>query len=284
MGLNAAMTPSTPDSNLRTARFPAGTLRVLQLTDTHLYANPVGTLLGVNTLDSFQRVIAHFRDHHWPLDLLLATGDLVHDASPEGYALMAGILSSFQVPVFCLPGNHDVPQAMREHLKADRVSTAGVMDRGNWRFVMLDSVIPGEEGGRLADDQLQLLEDALASSDRHTLICMHHQPIGVGSAWIDTMAIENPDPLFDIIDRYPHVRGVLWGHVHQTFEAWRGKVRLMASPSTCVQFAPRTEHFQVDEEPPGFRLLALLPDGGIRSEVVRVDEMPHGLERASAGY
>ena len=90
---------------------------VLQLTDTHLYANPVGTLLGVNTLDSFQRVIAHFRDHHWPLDLLLATGDLVHDASPEGYALMADILSSFQVPVFCLPGNRDVPQAMREHLR-----------------------------------------------------------------------------------------------------------------------------------------------------------------------
>jgi len=27
-----------------------------------------------------------------------------------------------------------------------------------------------------------------------------------------------------------------------------------------------------------------LPNGDIRSEVVRIDEMPHGLERASAGY
>jgi Icc protein len=58
----------------------------------------------------------------------------------------------------------------------------------------------------------------------------------------------------------------------------------MASPSTCVQFAPRTEDFQVDEEPPGFRLLALLPDGSIRSEVVRTQEMPQGLELASSGY
>ena len=33
------------------------------------------------------------------------------------------------------------------------------------------------------------------------------------------------------------------------------------------------------DEPPGFRLLALLPNGDIRSEVVRIDEMPHGLER-----
>src|SRR5210317_2008917 len=98
------MTPSTAgtvsDSNLREADFPDGTLRVLQLTDTHLYCKPSGNLLGMNTLDSFQRVIQHFRDHHWPIDLLLATGDLVHDASPEGYARMAEILSSFEVPVF----------------------------------------------------------------------------------------------------------------------------------------------------------------------------------------
>lgn len=288
VGLNAAMTSSNtgkpPDINLRDWNFPAGTLRVLQLTDTHLYANPVGSLLGINTLDSFERVIRHFRDYHWPLDVLLATGDLVHDASPEGYRNLGRILSGFRVPVFCLPGNHDAPPVMREHLRNTGVYTDTVIDHGPWRFVMLDSVIPGEEGGRLAPDQLKQLEEALASTDRHTLVCMHHQPVDVGSLWIDTMAIENPGPLFEIIDRHANVRGILWGHVHQTFEAKHGDIRLMASPSTCVQFAPRTDDFQVDEEPPGFRLLALLPDGSIRSEVVRTQEMPQGLELASSGY
>lgn len=282
------MTPSTTgtgsDSNLREADFPDGTLRVLQLTDTHLYSNPIGSLLGMNTLDSFQRVIQHFHAHHWPVDLLLATGDLVHDASPEGYARMGEILSSFEVPVFCLPGNHDVPSVMHRHLGTRQVHTDTVADHGNWRFVMLDSVIPGEEGGRLDREQLSQLEQALASTDRHVLVCMHHQPIKVGSNWIDTMAIDNPGPLFEIIDRHEHVRGILWGHVHQTFEAQHDGVRLMASPSTCVQFTPKVDEFQVDEEPPGFRLLALLPDGSIRSEVVRLDKMPQGLELASSGY
>ena len=272
------------DHDLRNTVFPAGTLRVLQLTDTHLYANPVGTLLGVNTLDSFERVVRHFRDCHWPLDLLLATGDLVHDASPQGYEKIGETLASFDVPVFCLPGNHDAPAVMREHLCADGVSTQMVHDHGDWRFVMLDTVIPGEEGGRLANEELQRLEDALASSDRHTLVCMHHQPVSIGSAWIDTMSIENPETFFQIIDRHPQVRGVLWGHVHQTFDARRNAVRLMASPSTCVQFAPHTDRFQIDAEPPGFRLLALLPDGTIRSEVVRTDGMPQGLDVASSGY
>jgi Icc protein len=278
------ITGDMPDQGLRDAVFPAGTLRVLQLTDTHLYANPVGTLLGVNTLDSFERVIRHFRDCHWPLDLLLATGDLVHDASSQGYAKIGRTLAGFGVPVFCLPGNHDEPAVMRAHLRGEGVSTDTVLDHGDWRFVMLDSVIPGEEGGRLEDDELRRLDEALMDNNRHTLVCMHHQPVKVGSAWIDTMAIENPEPLFEIIDRHPQVRGILWGHVHQTFDARRNAVRLMASPSTCVQFAPHIDEFQVDEEPPGFRLLALLPDGTIRSEVVRIDEIPQGLEVASSGY
>lgn len=278
------ITAGKADRNLRGTRYPTGTLHVLQLTDTHLYADPVGTLLGVNTMESFQRVICHFRDVHWPIDLLLATGDLVHDASPGGYAAIGRTLAGFGVPVFCLPGNHDAPAAMREHLTGKDIRTDTVVDHGDWRFVMLDSVIPGEEGGHLAADQLRQLDAALRDTDRHVLVCMHHQPVAVGSAWIDTMAIDNPDALFEIIDRHDNVRGLLWGHVHQTFEAHRGPVRLMASPSTCVQFAPLIDQFKVDEEPPGFRLLALLPDGSIESEVVRTEDIPHGLEVTSLGY
>ncbi len=272
------------DTNLREADLPSGTLRVLQITDTHLYADPVGTLLGINTLESFRQVIQHFRDFHWPLDLLLATGDLVHDASPQGYGLIAEMLGSFDVPVFCLPGNHDAPQEMRRHLRGNLVRTDSVIDHGDWRFIMLDSVIPGQEGGHLARDQLGLLDSALASTERHTFVCLHHQPVAIGSAWIDTMAVSNPEPFFEIIDRHDHVRGVLWGHVHQTYDVLRNNVRLMASPSTCVQFAPGVDTFQVDEEPPGFRMLALLPNGSIRSEVIRINDIPHGLEYASPGY
>lgn len=282
--MTASIIGTKPDLGLRKSDFPAGTLRVLQLTDTHLYADPVRTLLGINTLDSFEHVLRHFRDTHWPLDLLLATGDLVHDASPEGYRRIARMLAEFDVPVFCLPGNHDVPDVMREHLRAGSVTTERVRDHGDWRFVMLDSVIPGEEGGHLLDSELDALEKALVSSGRHTLVCLHHQPVDVGSAWIDTMTVDNPEALFEVIDRHSHVRGILWGHIHQTFEATRNGVRLMASPSTCVQFAPNADEFRVDEEPPGFRLLALLPDGTIKSEVVRIAEMPHGVELASAGY
>jgi 3',5'-cyclic-AMP phosphodiesterase len=282
--MDASLSGSKPVAQLLSGRFPADTLRVLQVTDTHMYADPAGRLLGVNTLESFQQVVGRFRDTHWPIDLMLATGDLVHDASPTGYRRLADALASFGVPVLALPGNHDVPATMARHLTAGGVTTAPVSDYGAWRFVMLDTVVAGSERGELRQDQLRVLEQALQTAPAHVLVCMHHQPVPVGSAWIDTMAIREPGPFFEVIDRYACVRGILWGHVHQRFEGWHGPVRLMASPSTCVQFAPGEDSFQVDHEPPGFRILALHFDGRIDSTVIRADELPDGLELASSGY
>lgn len=279
------ITEIKPDkTDLRDKELPQGTIRIVQITDTHLYADPAGKLLGVNTLSSFHQVIDEIAATDWPADHVLATGDLVHDASPSGYRDLAKTLDRFGIPVHCLPGNHDVPTVMREHLRGEQVDTGSIVDAGSWRFVMLDSVIIGDPGGRLAESELALLQDALDSAPHHVLICLHHQPVPVGSAWMDTMALENADAFFRIIDASDKVRGILWGHVHQTFDAMRGPIRMLASPSTCVQFVPKQDAFGIDEEPPGFRLLALTPDGGIHSQVMRSREVPSGLDVASLGY
>jgi Icc protein len=186
--------------------------------------------------------------------------------------------------VYCLPGNHDERLAMAEHLRGDAIRAERVVDAGAWRIVLLDSTIPGEDGGRLDDAELEHLRGALSDHARPTLVCLHHQPVAVGSAWIDTMALQNDAAFFEILDAHAQVRGVLWGHVHQDFEAHHGDIRLMATPSTCVQFLPGAPHFQVDPQPPGCRLLTLTPEGGIHSEVLRLAQAPQGLDLASVGY
>ncbi len=81
------------------------------------------------------------------------------------------------------------------------------------------------------------------------------------------MALENPEAFFDVIDRHPQVRGILWGHIHQSFEAQRHGVQLIRTPSTCVQFKPRHGVFEADALGPGYRWLGLSPDGQIRHTV-----------------
>jgi len=259
-------------------------LKILQITDTHLYADNAGRLLGVNTLESFRAVIQNFLETGWQPDIVLATGDLVHDATPRGYRQLARILDIFEIPVYCLPGNHDDPKAMKEHLQGRNVSCPKVVEQGGWRLVLLDSVIPGKVGGSLASAELDLLARTLEKEALPTLISLHHQPVAVGSEWLDEMGLDNADALLEQVDAHPEVKGLLWGHVHQQFDDHRNGVRLMSTPSTCVQFKPDSERFSVDKRKPGFRLLTLMPDGQILSEVMRTDQLPLGLDIASAGY
>ena len=90
--------------------------------------------------------------------------------------------------------------------------------------------------------------------------------------------------LFAVLDRFPQVRAVLWGHVHQEIDRQRNGVRLLASPSTCIQFAARSEDFQVSEEQPGYRWLRLHADGQVESGFERARDFEVKLDFNSPGY
>ncbi len=251
-----------------TASGPGKTISVLQITDTHLYASSDGCLLGLNTEQSLQAVTTEARLSHLGSDLVLATGDLVHDGSAAAYQRTFDHLSSLGIPVYCLPGNHDETEALR-----DNIAT------------LLDSTRPGSEGGHLTPAALKTLEARLqAAPDTHTLVCLHHQPVLMGSRWLDTMAVDNRDDFFDLIDCHPQVRGILWGHVHQEFDRMRNTVRLMSTPSTCIQFMPGSSEFALDDTAPGYRWLTLHADGRIETGIQRLAEIPGTIDLESAGY
>jgi len=266
------------------SNLPEGSLKILQITDTHLYADTDGRLLGMNTQQTLDEVLEMTRECG-PVDMILSTGDLVHDASQKGYQRFQSIMGSAGVPVYCLPGNHDVPEMMRACLTDPAVQYIPSVTANNWLLVFLDSTLAGSEGGHLSDAQLELLDSTLSlHPDKQVMVCLHHHPVPVDSLWMDTMLVDNPEPFFGIIDRYPGVQAILWGHIHQEFDRERMGVRLLATPSTCIQFTPENDDFGIDNEPPGCRWLALLPSGQIRTCVTRLSIMPGGLELNSAGY
>ena len=264
---------------------PAGTIRVLQLTDTHLYADPAGALLGMTTLQSLDALLDLVRAEAVPADVLLATGDLVHDGSAAGYRLLAGRLGTLGCPALALPGNHDDPAVLGEVLRGPPVERIREARFGGWQILLLDSTVCGSDGGRLTTAELDWLNGALsASTADHSLVCLHHSPVPTGSDWLDTMALENAGEFFGMLDRCPRVRGVLFGHIHQTLEAERDGVRLLGSPSTCVQFAKVRPRFGVDPRPPGYRWLGLMPDGTIRSGVRRIAGPALAVQLDASGY
>ena len=257
----------------------------MQLTDCHLYADPSQCLLGINTLNSLDQVISLAQQTLGTPDLVLATGDLVHDASDTGYKRLRSRLARLRAPAYCLPGNHDIPQKLHQLLNQDNVHTLFSVQINGWSLIFLDTTIPGETAGNLTREQLERLQEELSRhADKHTLICMHHQPVPVGSQWIDSIGLNNTDSFLAVIDRHTQVKGVLCGHIHQEFEGMYGSVRLMGTPSTCIQFAAGQDEFSIDACPPGFRWLGLTPQGKIHTQVGLLPEIPLGLDLASLGY
>ncbi|MDD2060097.1 3',5'-cyclic-AMP phosphodiesterase [Pseudomonas sp. GD03860] len=243
---------------------------LVQLTDSHLFADANRTLLGMNTRESLQRVIERVSAEQPRIDLLLATGDLSQDGTQASYASFRELTASLKAPARWLAGNHDEPVPMEQAAQGTQFLDP-LVDIGNWRVLMLNSAIPGAVPGVLDEGQLGLLDQALREAPgRHHLICFHHQPVSIGCAWMAPIGLRNADALFAVLDRYPQVRAVLWGHVHQEWDQLRNGVRLLASPSTCIQFEPGSEDFKVGEQAPGYRWLHLNPDGSIDTGVSRV--------------
>jgi Icc protein len=142
-------------------------------------------------------------------------------------------------------------------------------------------------GGHLGRPELQRLEECLSAGEEaglHTMICLHHQPVPIGCAWLDEQMVSDAGSFFEILARYPRVRAVLWGHVHQELDQYRDDVRLLCTPSTCVQFLPQQTDFAVDSRAPGYRWLELDADGGVRTGVSRAESQVFAVDKSSAGY
>ncbi|MET1077512.1 MAG: 3',5'-cyclic-AMP phosphodiesterase [Pseudomonas sp.] len=257
---------------------------LVQLSDSHLFAAADGRLLGMDTQDSLQRVIERVLEEQPKVDLMLASGDLSQDGSLASYERFRSLTAAIPAPARWFPGNHDELPAMQAACAGSDLLEP-VIDLGGWRIVLLDSSIPGAVPGHLAEAQLQLLEQALSTApERHHLICFHHHPVSIGCRWMAPIGLRNPDALFAVLDRFPQVRALLWGHIHQEFDQQRQGVRLLASPSTCVQFAPGSEEFQVDTESPGYRWLRLHADGRLETGVSRVTGIHFDVDYTIKGY
>lgn len=246
-------------------------VRILQITDTHLFASRHGSLHGVNTRKSLQRVL-QAAARRPRAELVLVTGDLVHDESAKGYRALFKLLKPLKTPVSVIAGNHDDIESLRAAMPKT-VRLGGVHRLQNWRIVLLNTQLPGKPGGHLDAAELYFLEAALvAAADCHVLVVQHHPPVPVGSAWLDRIGLDNPGDFFAMLNRFGNVRGMVCGHVHQEFEARQRGLRLLATPSTCVQFRPGSREFSVDDEPPGLRWLTLHTDGSIETEIERVSQ------------
>jgi 3',5'-cyclic AMP phosphodiesterase CpdA len=156
------------------------------------------------------------------------------------YARLRELLAPLAMPVYLIPGNHDdrghLARAFDRHRYLPRDGFIQyVIEEWPVRLVALDTLIPGESGGRLSAEQVAWLDARLAEApDRPTVVFMHHPPFRTGMRKMDEMGLDGIDDLAAVIRRHPQVERLVCGHLHRSI------VRRFAGTVACT--GPATAH------------------------------------------
>jgi len=260
-------------------------LRIIQISDTHLFSDANKSLVGVPTQKSLEAVLDLVKRKAGEFDMIIHSGDLAQDYASSSYIRLVEMLGIFNVPIYCVPGNHDDPAMMANVYPYQLMSSDRQIVRDHWQIILLDSHKPNAVEGCLDAQQLKYLEDCLASYPKlHAMVIFHHQPMPVGCEWLDKQQLTNADEFWKIISRFPQVNTVLFGHVHQEYEEVLNGIKCYSAPATCFQFKRKQDKFGLENLPPGFRWVHLHDDGQIETAVVRTDHYVGEFDAKSKGY
>ncbi|MFM8605537.1 MAG: metallophosphoesterase [Cyanobium sp.] len=260
-------------------------MRILQLSDPHLLADPEGLCRGRRSLarlrEGLELLLTRLAAAATPPDLLLLSGDLCQDESWGGYGRLRELLAAQPglPPVALLPGNHDHPLLLRAALARKATLAPARLSLGqgpgSWRLLLLDSHLPGRVEGRLGEAQRAWLQRELAAAAADgawLLLAVHHPPLPIGDPMLDAIGLDDGPALLELLASAPAVRALVFGHVHQY---WRGSLPgaagrpLLACPSSLAPFGPVQPCPLRRPEDPGALLLELQQTGEIRHQLLR---------------
>ena len=255
-------------------------IRILQLSDPHLLADPRGRCRGRPALPCLGHGWREALRQRWQRpDLLLISGDLCQDESLGGYVRLREWLEQAVLPlgvaVALLPGNHDHPALLRCALGRCAVLAPALLPLAGWDLLLLDSHRPGAVEGWLEPSQWAWLDRQLAATGPPLLVALHHPPLAIGSPELDAIGLRQGPALLERLLASPRVRGLVCGHVHQH---WHGllprpgggdPLPLWSCPSTLASF-PAVQPCPLGRaDDPGGRWLQLGAAGEITTALLR---------------
>ena len=242
---------------------------IAQISDTHILAKSSDQTVGTSRAENLRRCIADI--NRQGVDVVVHTGDSVHDGMAEEYAHLREILADLEAPLFLIPGNRDRHDALRaafnhlSYLPRNGDFLHYVVEDHPLRLIALDSVAVGEPKGEFCARRLAWLEETLAGEpDRSTVLFMHHPPFDIAPHYVGGYRHKREaEDLAAVINRHPQVVRLLCGHVHRLHhEPWAGTVAT-TMPSVAVDL--RKDVDAAIKAAPLYLLHVASRDGGLIS-------------------
>ncbi len=224
----------------------------IQISDCHIDDND--QVMGVDSHENLKKIIDKITT--LKSDALLISGDLTHNGTRQSYKKLKKILAPIKSDIFAISGNHDDLENLNIELGTYLFNTATL---GAWEIIAIDSVQVNRTSGFVSAVALNELDKQLQTSKaQYNLIVLHHPIVPMNSDWDDALSLENPQDLFAILDKHHKIQAVLFGHAHEAAEFKKNGLKIIACPSTALQFN--------NEKRIGFNYYTLFDDGQLTYE------------------
>ncbi len=155
------------------------------------------------------------------LDLVLISGDLTEDGSPEDYRFLKMWLENElgEVPIVVTLGNHDIKTHFRQGWLEEEGTDLPynvVKNFTDFVVISLDNAVYGLSDGHLAESQFQWLESQLKGLDGKPIFLMTHHHLIENQSSVGHLP--ESKRLLYLIKNYS-VTCVLNGHTHHAYTA-----------------------------------------------------------------
>jgi Icc protein len=213
-----------------------GGLRFVQISDSHIgFDKPANT----DVTATLRAAVAKIKAAPEQPSFVLHTGDLTHLSKPSEFDTLQQVLSELSLPVFYVPGEHDVLEDDgKSYLQRFGKDTKGAgwysFDQGGVHFIGLVNVVNLKAGGlgTLGNEQLEWLEkDVKRLTSSTPIVVFAHIPLwSVYPEW--GWGTDDSARALSYLKRFGSV-SVLNGHIHQVMQKVEGHVSFHTAMSTA---------------------------------------------------
>jgi 3',5'-cyclic AMP phosphodiesterase CpdA len=194
---------------------------IAQISDTHI---------SLDTPDADQRIqdfaltVADINALDPAPDVVVHTGDIVHNGRQDEYAQAVATLAKARAPVYILAGNKDNRANLRAAFSACGYLASGsdfidyAVEDHTLRLIALDTVSSSSNKGDFCPERVKHLIDLIdAETTKPIAVFTHHPPFEV-TVGPDPLNFETPEIMARLRRALQHsgrVVGVFSGHVHR---------------------------------------------------------------------
>ena len=213
---------------------------IAQISDTHI---ALDTPDADQRILDFERTIADINALDPAPDVIVHTGDIVHNGRPAEYLRAMSVLAKARAPVYVIPGNKDdranlrAAFAARGYLAPNSSFIDYAIEDYPVRLIAVDTLSAGSNKGDFCTARARRLVDLIdAETTKPIAVFAHHPPFEV-PVGPDPHNFETPEMMARLRQALQHsgrVAAVFSGHVHRGTSGHVGSIPATVMPSIAT--------------------------------------------------